>query len=925
MKFLHAFLSALCLLCLTAAPASAQDDAAEASGQQPPLIDRQLFFGNPEISGAQLSPDGQQIAFIKPYEDTRNIWVKSVGEPFDAARPLTADDRPVPGFFWSQDSEVVLYVQDKGGNENYHVYAVDPSGEPTDSTGAPPARDLTPVEGVRAQIYAVPEDAPGTMIVGLNDRDARWHDVYRLDIESGERELLVENDDEIAGWTTDLDGDVRLATRTTESGGTEVMRVGQGGALSDPVYTCGVEETCGPIRFHEDGAHVYMRTNKGPQRDLQELVLFDPQNGDAETIASDPEGEVDFGGAIFSEKTDELIGTVYIGDRQRIYPKDAAFEQDLERLRAQLPEGNLGITSSTEDMRHHTVSVSSDVDPGSVYLYDRETGQTERLYRSRPELPSENLASMKAIRYQARDGLEIPAYLTLPKGKAPEDLPVVINPHGGPWARDTWGYSAYAQFLANRGYAVLQPNFRGSTGYGQDFLNAGNGEWGDAMQDDLTDGAQYLVDEGIADPERIGIFGGSYGGYATLAGLAFTPQRYAAGVSYVGPSNLITLMNSIPPYWASIRRVFNVRMGDIDDPEDRARLKRQSPLFSADQIQAPLLVIQGANDPRVDKRESDQIVVALRERGFPVQYLVAPDEGHGFRSRANRLAVAAAMEEFLAGHLGGRYQQEMTPEIQQQLQSITVDPASVTLPDSLEMAQAEAAQTAPLPDADGSLLAPGTMQYRTALSVQGREINVDVTRTLAEATFEGQPVWRVVDRAETPLGASSDTVQVNRKTLRTMHRLASQGGGTVELRFSDDAVTGAINAGGQSIDVNTDLEAPVLSDGVGLETFVAGLPLEDGYEATVRTFNPQQQQAVPMTLAVTGTESVETPAGTFETFVVELTPVDGGDTRTLHVRQEAPHTLVKKEQPLPAQMGSGTATTVLQSMEDGASEADARR
>ena len=330
-------------------------------GDLPPLIDRELFFGDPEISGAQISPDGRYITFLKPYRDARNVFIKGIDEPFDAARPLTADDRPIPGYFWSQDGRYVLYVQDKGGNENFHVYAVDPAAEPTDSTDVPPARDLTPLDDVRANIYAVPENAPGEILVGLNDRDPAYHDVYRLDLETGERELLFENTENVAAWQADLEGDLRLGVRVAEDGSTEVLRV-DGDALTS-VYACTVEETCAPVRFHEDGERVYMQTNQGDP-DLTRLVLFNPETGDETVVESDPEDEVDFGGAVFSDATDELVATYYVGDRLRYYPKDTTFARDLEILREQLPEGEIYFGSSTNDGRLQLVSVVRDVDSG---------------------------------------------------------------------------------------------------------------------------------------------------------------------------------------------------------------------------------------------------------------------------------------------------------------------------------------------------------------------------------------------------------------------------------------------------------------------------------------------------------------------------------------------------------------------------------
>ncbi len=648
----------------------------------PPLIDRNIFFGNPKIFGAQLSPDGKFLAFEKPLNGVMNVWVKRLEEPFDAARPVTADtNRPIPGYFWSRDGRYIVYIQDKGGNENFHIYAADPSATTAQGSKASPARDLTPSENVQARIYALPKKTPNYIIVGLNDRNPQLHDVYRLNLTTGERELLIKNDQNVAGWTADLEGNIRLGVRQTSDGGTEILRV-EGEKLV-PVYTCSFEETCAPNRFHKDGKRVYMVTNQGNDVDLTRLVLFNPETKESELIDVDPEKKVDFGGPIFSEATDELIATFYVGDRLRIYPKNEEFARNLAFLQKELPEGDLALQSATNDDRLYLVAVRSDVDPGSIFLFNRETHKVEKLYESRPELPKANLAPMRPIRYTARDGREIPAYLTIPKGVEPRNLPVVVMPHGGPWARDIWGYQPFTQFLANRGYAVLQPNFRGSEGYGKAFLNAGNKEWGTgAMQNDISDGVKYLIEQGIADPKRVGIFGASYGGYATLAGLAFTPDLYAAGISYVGPSNILTLIKTIPPYWAPIKKSFTLRVGDPDNPQDLERLRQQSPLFSAKQIKAPLLVIQGANDPRVKKAESDQIVVALRDLGREVKYLVAPNEGHGFRGETNQLAVTAAIESFFVPYLGGRYQESMPPEVKKQLDALTVDVSTVKAPES---------------------------------------------------------------------------------------------------------------------------------------------------------------------------------------------------------------------------------------------------
>jgi len=875
----------------------------------PPLIDKELFFGDPQIAGAQLSPDGEFITFLKPYNEVRNIYVKTREQAFEEAKPITADERPVSGYFWSRDGRYVLYVQDKGGNENFHIYKVDPTAEPDETTGVPSAQDLTPIEGIRANIYSLPKDNPDEIIIGLNDRDKAYHDVYRVNLTTGDRDLLFENTEKMAGFTFDLEGNLRLATRQTEDGGTEILRYDDN--TFTQIYKCNFEETIYPIRFHKDGKKVYFVTNKGEDVDLTRLTLLDPKTGETTFIESDPENQVDFGGAVFDAKTDELIATAYVGDRVRIYPKDKQIEKDLKFLREELPEGELSIQSTTRDMRFFLVSVSRDVDPGSVYFYDREKKNVELLYRSRPELDSEHLAFKKPVRYQARDGLEISGYLTIPRGVTSENLPTVIMPHGGPWARDYWGYDAYTQFLANRGYAVFQPNFRGSTGYGKDFLNAGNKEWGTGdMQHDITDAVNYLIEKGITDKDKVAIFGGSYGGYATLAGLAFTPDVYAAGVSYVGPSNLITLLESIPPYWGPIVKMFHKRVGNPEDPEDAKRLRKQSPLFSADKIDDPLLVIQGANDPRVDKRESDQIVVAARDRGVDIGYIVAPDEGHGFAGQENRLVVAVALEKFLAKHLGGRYQENLSETVKNRYDELIVDVSTVTLADTSLEAYAS---TAPLPELDAEKIIPFKAQYSQTVKTGGQEITIDVVKEVSQTTQNDKEYILIEERSQSPQGMVESKYYLDSNSLLPLKQTVDQTGVSIALEYEPDKITGSMELRGQKSDISVDLDASILSS---LETVVGTMGLKSNYKTTIRTFNLLQQKTVPHSLEVTGKEEVTVPAGTFDVYKVEVTPLDGSSGKqTIYVNIEKPYNMVKLEAELPAMMGGGTTNVELKSIE----------
>ncbi len=646
------------------------------SAQQPPIIDRQLFFGEVQIAGAQISPDGQYLSFLKPYKGTRNIWVKKASEPFSAARPVSAEPtRPIREYLWSRDSKYILYSQDAGGDENFNVYAIDPSQPADPKTGVPTTRALTNLKGVRTEIFAAPKSKPDILYIGLNDRDPQYHDLYELHISTGEKTLLRKNTDQIAGWDFDHDGNLRLAERTNQAGDTQILRVDPDGFKQ--VYTCTVLEDCGVVGFDATNKNVYLVTNKG-SLDLAELETMNPASGEITKVESDPEKRVDIESMEMSEVDYHVFFTEYVDDTQRLYFKDKAFEKEYRWLQTKLPGKEISFGTRSSDENIWIVSAHSDIEPGETYLWNRKQKTLELQYKIREELPRASLSERKPYHYKSSDGLDIPAYLTLPKGLPAKNLPLVVLPHGGPWARDTAGYDTFAQFLANRGYAVLQPNFRASTGYGKNFLNLGNGQWGRTMQDDLTWGVKALVADGTVDKKRVGIFGGSYGGYATLAGVAFTPDVYAAAVAYVAPSNLITLLDAIPPYWEAGRKQMYTRMGDPTTPDGKALLIAESPLTQAKAIVTPLLVVQGKNDPRVNVRESSQIVAAVRDNGKPVEYLVAPDEGHGFARPINNLALVTAMEEFFAKYLGGRYQQDVSPEIAAKLKEITVDPKTVS-------------------------------------------------------------------------------------------------------------------------------------------------------------------------------------------------------------------------------------------------------
>jgi len=639
-----------------------------------PLIPIEHFFDNPEVGGAQISPDGRWLSYVKPYRGKLNVYIRRVNGTEADERVMTTDTvRPVGQYFWSRDGRYVLYAQDKGGNENYRIYAVDPS-----QPGVPAARDLTPFDNVRAQIFAVPHRTPGKILIGLNRRTPSAFDAYWLDLATGKLDLAVENPGRHGGYLIDKSGRIRVAVQSTPTGANEILVRDNDNAPWRTLASYPATEDVTPLRITPDGRQLYVESNAGTAN-LSRLLLVDLATGRETVIESDPKNEVDFGAAVFSEVTDSLIATTYNSDTVRIYPRSAKMRQLVADVR-KLHDGTPGITSSTSDETKFIVAFNSPTDPGATYLYDAKTRQSKFLFRPRPWLKSTELATVAPVSFAARDGLRLHGYLTTPRGVEPRNLPMVLLVHGGPWARDTYGYQPEAQLLANRGYAVLQVNYRGSTGYGKSFYNAAVKEFAGKMHTDLLDGVNWAVQQGIADPKKVGIYGGSYGGYATLVGVTFSPDVFACGVDYVGPSSLVTLVESFPAYWRPFMEGSWFRfVGDPAKPVERAEMLARSPLSRVDSIRVPLLVVQGANDPRVTKLEADQLVAALRDRGVKVKYIVAGNEGHGFANPNNRMALYRAMEQFFGECIGGRVQPTVNPAITSHLQSLIIDPDSVKL------------------------------------------------------------------------------------------------------------------------------------------------------------------------------------------------------------------------------------------------------
>ncbi len=607
--------------------------------RQIPLRD---FFRNPDLAGFSLSPDGSMIAFLKPVNQRMNLFLQkkeAVGQAdfFTSARQMTAlTDRDLAGFFF-KGNDTLVYSRDFGGDENFHLFAVDiKSGD---------ERDLTPFEGVKANVIDDLKDNKDEMIVGMNRENPQVFDAYRVNVRTGELTMEAKNPGNIMGWETDHNGRIRMANMTDGVNTTLLYRDVDSEEFT-PVLTTDFREGLSPLFFTFDNQRVYAASNLG--RDKNVIVEWDPKTQkEVRVLFEHP--EVDVSGLTYSRHTKELIAAMYTREKRERYFLNERWKDLFARLQKEFPGLELGITDMDDEEKVLLIRTYSDRSLGATYLYDWPGDSLTKLADMGPWLNEDELAPMQPITYEARDGLKIQGYLTLPLKKSLENLPVIVLPHGGPWARDNWGFRPDVQFFANRGYAVLQMNFRGSTGFGRNFWELSFKKWGLSMQDDITDAVNWLIEQGIADSKRIGIYGASYGGYAVLAGLAFTPDLYACGVDYVGVSNLFTLLETIPPYWKPMLEMMYEMVGH---PETDAELLRAaSPVFHADKITAPLFIAQGARDPRVKKSESDQIVEALKKRGVEVPYMVKDNEGHGFRNEENRFELYEAVEKFLGRHL----------------------------------------------------------------------------------------------------------------------------------------------------------------------------------------------------------------------------------------------------------------------------------
>jgi dipeptidyl aminopeptidase/acylaminoacyl peptidase len=613
------------------------------------LIPRRVLFGNPEEARPRLSPDGSQLAWIAPHRGVLNVWVAPVsvadGIDRDAARVVTDDtDRGVRNFGWARDGRRLMYVQDDGGDENWHLHDVD--------LETMRHRDLTPFDGVRAMMVASDQKFPSEFLIGLNRDNPKLHDVYRVDLTTGELTLEVKNPG-LVGWVADQQLVVRAAMKPQPDGG-RVLLVRDGAqAPWRPLLTIPGDDATGtqPLAFSADGGSLLALSSVGAE--TSRLVRIDVATGATEVVAGDPKADVS--GVRLRRGDREPRFVIFRKDRSEYLVVDPSAADDLTEIRALHPGDPVFVGGDDADSIW-LVAFTNDSGPVPYFIYDRASKTGRLLFTSRPELSGYRLAPMEPFSFPSRDGLTIHGYLTFPPGADRSGLPAVLLVHGGPWARDSWGLSQRAQWLANRGYLCVQVNYRGSTGYGKAFVNAADREWGGKMHDDLVDAVAFVTGQGWADPARIAIFGGSYGGYAALVGAAFTPGVFCCAVDMCGPSNLKTLIETVPPYWAPTIARFHRRVGDPE--KDAEFLWSRSPLSRVGDIRIPLLIAQGANDPRVKQAESEQIVAALEQAGLEHEYLLFPDEGHGLAKPENQFRFYTAAERFLARHLGGRAEPE---------------------------------------------------------------------------------------------------------------------------------------------------------------------------------------------------------------------------------------------------------------------------
>ncbi|MFI5154116.1 MAG: prolyl oligopeptidase family serine peptidase [Chitinophagales bacterium] len=861
------FLICLLVVTLLAPNARAQSEAKDVpapSGQPLPLIDREFFFGNPEFIDPKLSPDGRMISFLRAYKGILNIWVKKTEDPFSKSYPITASEEPVNNSYWTLDSRLILFSHNTWENDIYNVFAVDPVDSVESPLGVPYVHNLYPSDSQSVKIIRASALDSDLLWVGSMNKDQPFDDLYKFRISTGSLTLIRKNADRISQIFFDWNEVPRIGIRyESKDSSLELLRLNKDGS-STKIYDCSNLDICKIIGFSADNQWVYIKTNKGEQQDLVKLIRLNPETMKWNDVEQDPLNKVDLGRVLLGDSTHDLLFTSYFDDNLRVYWKDSSYQQDELFLRSKFPDRQIAFQQSSTNEQRYLITISADDKLPQVYSFDRDTKSLILQYTEYSRLkPFENaLSKIQPETYQSSDGMNIGAYLSMPKGYPSKNLPLIVMPHDGPWSRDYRGFNHIVQWLNSRGYAVLQMNYRGSSGFGKKFLNAGNRQWGLLMQDDITWGINDLIGRGIADPRRIAIMGNGYGGYAALAGLAFTSDIYTAAVAIDGPSNLITLIGSIPANWNKSKRIFAERVGDDSRHDGRIKLERTSPLFADSAIKSPLLMIQDRYRSRIAKIESDQLVIDLRDSGRKVEYLDISEESQNASRTSNQSVAFARAESFLGKNLHARYQESVRPDVARRLQEITVDIAALT--------PGIAKVFSPLQkfDAPGADLNQGSYTYGVMADLRNRRIPLNMTRTIVDDSLN----WIVTDKITGQMGEQTDEAVYQKGSLIPVSRKTTQRNATNEYDYFGNDIRA--NLSGKT--VNSSIEGAYLHDGAGIDMLIARMPLKEGFESA---FNLVGDDGKPKLyqLKVLGMEKMNGA----NCYKVQLTNVDNTTINTL--------------------------------------------
>ena len=852
------------LLTANARAQSETKDVNPPSAQPIPLIEREFFFASPEFIDPKLSPDGQMISFFRLYKGVKNIWVKKTDDPFSKSYPITASEEPLNNAHWTSDSKLILFSHNTMDNDVYNVFAVDPLDSSISSLGVPYVRNLTPSDSQSIKIIRTSAQDSDLVWVGVKNKDLQSDDLCKFRISTGSLTAVRKNTDHISQFSFDWNEVPRIGTRyDAKDSSMELLRLNKDGS-STKIFDCSGLEYCEVIGFSGDNQWVFIKTNKGEQQDLIRLIRLNPESLKWNDVEQDPLNKVDLDRVHLGDSTHELLFTTYVDDKSRVYWKDSSYQQDELFLRSKFPDRQIAFGHSSANEQRYLIDLYADDKLPQVYTFDRDTKSLTPQYTEYSRLkPSENaLSKMQPETYQSSDGTNIGAYLSMPKGYPSRNLPLIVMPHDGPWKRNYWGFNHIVQWLNSRGYAVLQMNYRGSAGFGKKFLNAGNKQWGLLMQDDITWGINDLISRGIADPRRIAIMGNGYGGYASLAGLAFTADIYAAAVAINGPANLNSMISSVPPTWGRSRKMLMERVGDNSRQDVRMKLERTSPINADSAIRSPLLMVLDRDKSRIERIETDQLVISLRDSGRKVEYLDISDEPQNANKSSYQSAVYAKAESFLGKNLHSRYQESIRPDVAKKLQEMTVDVAALT--PGLAMAFSPVQKFPPY-SAD---LSQGSYTYGLMADLRNRRIPLNMTRTIVDDSLN----WIVTDKITGQMGEQTDEAVYQKGSLIPVSRKTTQRNATNEYDYFGDDIRA--NLSGKI--VNSSVEGSYLHDGAGIDMLIARMPLKEGFESA---FNLVGDDGKPKLyqLKVLGREKMNGA----NCFKVELTNVDNTTITTV--------------------------------------------